>query len=107
MTDRVRNDEVLHTRRVQKDRNIVHRPTVKLKKANWIGHNLRRNCLLKHVIEGRKEGTIEVARRRGRKRKQLLDDLKETRRNCKLKQEVLDRTVWRTGFGRSYGSVVR
>ena len=76
MTDRVRNDEVLHTRRVQKDRNIVHRPTVKLKKANWIGHNLRRNCLLKHVIEVR----IERAGRRGGRRKQLLVDFKETRR---------------------------
>jgi hypothetical protein len=49
-TDRVRNEEVLH--RVKKERNIVH--TVKRRKANWIGHILRRNCLLKHVIEGGK-----------------------------------------------------
>jgi hypothetical protein len=45
--------------------------------------------------------------RRGRRSKQLLDDLKEKRRYCKLKEEALDRTVWRTGFGRGYGPVVR
>jgi hypothetical protein len=37
---------------------------------------LRRNCLLKHVIEGE----IEGLRRRGRRNKQLLDDLKENKR---------------------------
>jgi hypothetical protein len=46
--DRVRN-EVLH--RVKEERNIVH--TIKRRKANWIGYILRRNCLLKHVIEGK------------------------------------------------------
>jgi hypothetical protein len=45
--------------------------------------------------------------RRGRRRKQLLDDLKEKRRYWKLKEEALDHTVWRTGFGRGYGPVVR
>ena len=45
--------------------------------------------------------------RRGRKRKQLLDDLKETRGYCKLKEDALDRTVWRTRFGKAYGPVVR
>jgi hypothetical protein len=45
-TDRVRN-EVLHV--LKEDRNILH--TIKRRKANWIGHFLRRNCLLKHVIE--------------------------------------------------------
>jgi hypothetical protein len=51
-TDRVRNEEVLH--RVKEERNILH--TIKGRKANWIGHILRRNCLLKHVIEGKTEG---------------------------------------------------
>jgi hypothetical protein len=74
-TDRVRNEEVLH--RVKEERNIVH--TIKRRKANWIGHILRRNGLLKHVIEGKIEGRIEVTGRLGRRRKQLLDDLKETR----------------------------
>jgi hypothetical protein len=102
-TDRVRNEEVLH--RVKEERNIL--PTIKRRKANWIGHILRRNCLLKHVIEGKVEGRIEMTRRRGRRRKQLLDDLKENRRYWKLKEEALDRTMRRTRFGRGYGTVVR
>jgi hypothetical protein len=53
-TDRVRNEAVLH--RVKEERNIVH--TIKRRKANWICHVLRRNCLLKHVIEGKIEGRI-------------------------------------------------
>jgi hypothetical protein len=68
---------------------------------------LRTNCLLKHVIEGKLEGRIEMKWRRGRRRKQLLDDLKEKRRYWKLKEEALDRTLWRTRFGRGYGPVVR
>jgi hypothetical protein len=63
------------------------------RKANWIGHILRRNCLLKHVIEGKLEGRIEITGRRGRRCKQLLDDLKEKRRYCKLKEEALDRVL--------------
>jgi hypothetical protein len=42
-----------------------------------IGYVLRRNCLVKHVIEGKIEGRIEVTGRWGRRRKKLLDDLKE------------------------------
>ena len=49
----------------------------------------------------------EVAGRRGRRRKQLLDDLKETGGYRKLKEEAPDRTMWRTGFGRGYGPVAR
>jgi hypothetical protein len=88
----VRNEEVLH--RVNEDMNILH--TIKRRKANWIGHVLRRNCLLKHVIEGKLEGWTEVTGRRVRRRKQLLDYLKEKRRYWKLKEEALDRTLWRT-----------
>jgi hypothetical protein len=66
---------------------------------------LRRNCLLKHVIEGNVEEMIKVTVRRGRRRKQQLDDLKENRGYCKLKEEALDHTLWRTGSGRSYGLV--
>jgi hypothetical protein len=51
--------------------------TTKRRKANWIGHILRRNCLLKHVIEGKLEGRIEMTGRRGRRLKQLLGGLKE------------------------------
>jgi ppGpp synthetase/RelA/SpoT-type nucleotidyltranferase len=58
-TDRVRNEEVLH--RVKEERNILQK--IKRRKANWIGHILRRNCLLKHVIEGKLEGRLEVTGR--------------------------------------------
>jgi hypothetical protein len=58
------------------------------------------------VIEGKLEGRIEMTGRRGRRRKQLLDD-KEKRRYWKLKEEALDRILWRTRFGRGYGTVVR
>jgi hypothetical protein len=54
-TDRVRNEEVLHS---VKDRNIVH--AIKRRKAYSIGHILRRNCLLKHIIEGKIVGKIKV-----------------------------------------------
>jgi hypothetical protein len=47
--------------------------------GNWIGHILRRNCLLKEVIEGKIQGQKEVTRRRGRRRKKLLDDLGDMR----------------------------
>jgi hypothetical protein len=63
------------------------------RKANWMGHVLRTNCLLNHVVEGRIEGGIEVTQRRGRRRKQLLDDFKGKRGYCKLKEEALDRAV--------------
>jgi hypothetical protein len=85
----VRNEEVLH--RVKEETNIL--PTIKRRKANWIGHILCRNCHLKYVIEGKLERRIEIMGRRGRRRKQLLDDLKEKRRFWKLKEEALDRTV--------------
>jgi hypothetical protein len=59
------------------------------------------------VIEGKLEGRIEITGRRGRRRKQLLDDLKEKKRYWKLKEEALDLTLWRTRFGRGYGPVLR
>jgi hypothetical protein len=74
-TDRVRNEEVLQ--RVEKERNILQ--TIKNRKVILVGHILRRNCSLKYFIEGNVEGRIEVKGRRGRRRKQLLSDLKETR----------------------------
>jgi hypothetical protein len=57
------------------DRNILH--TTNRREAKWTGHNKRRNCLLKHVIGGKTDGRIEVTGRRGGRRKQLLDGLKE------------------------------
>ena len=48
-TDRARNEEVLQG--VKKERNILQ--AIKRRKANLIGHILRRNCLLRHVIRGK------------------------------------------------------
>jgi hypothetical protein len=50
---------------------------------------------------------IDVTQRRGRKLKKLLDDLKESRGYSNLKEEALDRTMWRARFGRGLGPVVR
>jgi hypothetical protein len=83
------NKEVLH--KVKEERNIPH--TIKRRKANLIGHILHRNCLIKHIIEGKIEGRIEASGRQGRKCKQLLDDLKETGGYWKLKEETLARTL--------------
>ena len=58
-TDRVRNGEVLH--RVKEERNIVH--TKKRRKDNWVRHILRRNYLLKHIIERKLGGGIQVTGR--------------------------------------------
>ena len=58
-TDHLRNEEVLL--RVNKQKNILH--GIRKRKANWIGHILRRNCLLQQVIEGKIKGQIEVTRR--------------------------------------------
>ena len=101
-TDHVRNEEVLL--RINKQRNILHE--IRKRKANWIGHILRRNCLLQQVIEGKINGHIEVTRRWGRRRKKLLDDLKDRRGYWILKEEALDCTMWRNRFGRGFGPVV-
>jgi hypothetical protein len=68
---------------------------------------LRRNCLLQSVIEREMKRGIEVTGRQGRRRRKLLDDLKERRGYAHLKEEALDRTMWRARFGRDFGPVVR
>jgi hypothetical protein len=80
---------------------------IKFRSVNWIYINLNKIVLLKHVIEGKTEGKIEVTGRRGRIIMQLLGELKEKMELCKLKKEALDRTHWRTRCGGVYGSVVR
>ena len=97
------NEEVLLT--VKEQRNILHE--ISKRKANCIGHILRGNCLLQQVIEGKIKGKIEMTGRQGRRRRKLLDDLKEKREYSHLKEEALDRTMWRAGFGRGFGPVVR
>jgi hypothetical protein len=76
-------------------------------KVNCIGHILRTNCVLKQIIEGKIKGDMEVTRRRGRRRKKLLDDLKDRRGYCHLKEEGLDGTMCRNRFGGDFGPVVR
>jgi hypothetical protein len=98
----VRNAEELQI--VGEERIIVK--IIKIRKANWIGHIFHRNCLLKHVIEGKIDGRVEVAGRRRRKRKLLIDKLKKKTGYCKLREEAIDRTVWRTHFGRGCGLCV-
>ena len=93
-TDHVRNEEVLLMAKEQ--RNILQE--ISKRKANWIGHILRRNCLLQRVIEGKEKEGIKERGRRGRRRRKLLDDLKERRGYSHLKGEALDRTVWRAAL---------
>jgi hypothetical protein len=83
---------------------------IKWRKANRIGYIWRRHCLLNRIVEGKKEEDIEGTKRRGRICRQLLNNLKKTRSYWKLKVKALcvislDRTPWRTRFGRSYGRV--
>jgi len=73
----------------------------KKRKANWICHVLRGDCLLKRVIEGKIKGRIEVTGRRGRRRKKLLAGLKGKNRILDI-EEALDRSLWRTCCGRGY-----
>jgi hypothetical protein len=96
----VRNEVVLV--RVKEQRNILHE--IRKWKVHWIGHILRRNCLLQWVTEGKMQGGIEVTGRRCRK---LLDDLKERRGYSHLKEEALDCTIWRACFERDFGPVIR
>jgi hypothetical protein len=52
---------------------------MKGRKVKSVGHIVHRNCLVKHVTEGRIEGRLQAIKGRGRRRNQLLNDLKETR----------------------------
>jgi len=90
-TDRVRNEEFLH--RAKEERNILH--TVKRTKANWIGPIVRRNCLLKHVIEGKKERRIEVTESWRRRRKQLLDGGGENAERGSTRSHCEENSLWK------------
>jgi len=86
--------------RIEEERNILH--NVKGRKDQWFGHTLRKNCVLKPIIEGR----MEVTGRGGRRRQRLLGDLKATRGYWILKEEGLDRTFCRNGLGSGGVAVV-
>jgi hypothetical protein len=81
LTDRVKNEEVLQT--VKQEKTIL--PKIKRMKANCTGHILRRNCLLKHVIEEKIEGGTQVTGRR-RRRNQLLEVINNTTGYWKLQR---------------------
>jgi len=101
-TDRVRNEEVLEeSRRTGISYQKKKKKKKKKKKTNWTDHILRRNCLLRHVIEGKIEGRLEVTGRRGRRRKKFMDCLKERRGFRKLNEEAMALTLWRTRFAKA------
>jgi hypothetical protein len=102
-TDHVRNEEVLLS--VKEQRNILHE--ISKQKTNWIGHTLRRNCLLRQVIEGKMKGGTQITGRRERRRRQLVDVVKKRRGYSHLKKESLDRAKWTARFVRGFGPVVR
>jgi hypothetical protein len=68
---------------------------------------LHRTCLLQEVIGRKIKGGIEVTGRGGRGRRELLDDLKERRGYSHLKEEAVDRSMWRSRVVRGFGPVVR
>ena len=72
----------------------------------WIGHILRRNCFLKLVSEGNIERMMEVMGRIGRRRKQLLYDLEETRVTLEIetgstRSHSLKNWLWENAVGLS------
>ena len=83
-TDHVRNEDALLT--VKEQRNILHE--IRKRKASWIDHILRRNCLLQRVIDGKIQGEIEVTGRQRRRRTKLLDGLKERRGYSHLRRKL-------------------
>jgi hypothetical protein len=81
-TDRVRKEVI---GRFIEERNILH--AIIKRNRNCIDHILRRNCLLKQVIERKVGRNLEVKRRGRRRRKQQLNDLKEMRGYWKFKRK--------------------
>ena len=80
---------------------------MKPRKCNWIGHVLRRNCFLKHVIEEKVEQKLERKRKQGIRRQQLLGDLMGKKRHLNLGEErALDRSTCRRGL-EAYKPVLR
>ena len=74
---------------MKEERKILSTIHVKQTETGGNGHVLRMNCFLKHVIEGK----IEGMRRRGRRCKQPLDEVKAKRRYLSLEEEELDRAL--------------
>ena len=81
---------VLHG--IKEDRDNLY--TAERSKTNWIGHIMCRSCFLKHVIEGKMQWIIEEMGRRGRMRKQLLDEVKEMGGHWNLNTMQRSKTNW-------------
>ena len=88
--EKVTNEQVLG--RIRENRTLLNH--ILCRKANFIGHILRRNCLLHDTIEGQRTEVKGV----GRGRTLLLDDLRNRRRYWELKEEAEDRKRWRRLF---------
>ena len=88
-SEKVTNEQVLD--RIREKRTLLN--NILRRKVNWIGHILRRNCLLLDVIEGQMTEVKGV----GRRRTQLLDDLRN-RRYWEVKEEAEDQTRWKRQF---------
>ena len=88
--EHITNEEVLEI--VQENRSILK--IIQKRKANWIGHILRGEGMLRKIIEGK----IEGKRGRGRKRIQMLNDLKERGNYVELKNRAQDRLKWRSNY---------
>ena len=86
-SEKVTNEQVFE--RIGEKRILLN--NILRRKANWIGHILRRNCLHQDAID---EQMTEV-KRVGRRRTQLLDDLKSRRGYWELKEEADDRKRWK------------
>ena len=89
-SEKLTNEQVLE--HIAEKRTLLN--NILCRKANWIGHILRRNCLLHDATEGE---TMEV-KGVGRRRSQLLDDLRNRRRYWELKEEAEDRKRWNQQF---------
>jgi hypothetical protein len=89
-SEKVTNEQVLE--RIGEKKILLN--NILPRKANWIVHILRRICLLHDSIEGQVTGVKEV----GRRRTQVLDDLRNRRRYWELKEEAENRKRWKRQF---------
>ena len=96
-------DYVLRT--VEEERNFLH--VGNRRKANCLNHILRRNHLLKLIIEEKIQGSLKLTGRQRRRRTHILYDVKETEGDWKLEKRTWDRSLCRSLFGRDYGLVTR
>ncbi|KAI5717433.1 hypothetical protein M8J77_005795 [Diaphorina citri] len=86
-SDKIRNEEVL--RRVGEERSILK--TIKKRKANWLGHILRRDCIQRRIMEDK----IEGKRGRGRRKFGMLSDILKGKSYAELREDAQDREKWR------------